>query len=122
MDELDPVIQIASMVSVVGRPTPVVRNVMTLDTCAPIAGAEVMSFADEKALLRRWRDLVIEADPGEQCGEARRRARRRRLGRDPKTLPPKDPQPRIGPHPAPTPNLQTSSSGTTRPTSTCPTC
>lgn len=61
--ELDPVIQIASMVSVVGRPTPVVKNVMTLDTCAPIAGAEVMSFSDEKELLRRWRDLVVESDP-----------------------------------------------------------
>ena len=59
----DPVIQIASLVSVTGAPRPAVRNILTLDTCAPIAGAEVMSFACEKALLRRWRDLVIETDP-----------------------------------------------------------
>ena len=60
----DPVIQIASMVSVVGATgPPVVRNILTLDTCAPIAGAEVMSFSSEPALLRRWRDLVVETDP-----------------------------------------------------------
>jgi DNA polymerase delta subunit 1 len=59
----DPVIQIASLVSVTGSPRPAVRNILTLDTCAPIAGAEVMSFSCEKALLRRWRDLVIETDP-----------------------------------------------------------
>eukprot|EP00873_Tetraselmis_striata_P017869 jgi/Tetstr1/438133/TSEL_002859.t1 len=59
----DPVIQIASMVSVTGQPEPVVRNVMTLDTCAGIVGAQVMSFQSEKDLLTRWRDLVLESDP-----------------------------------------------------------
>ena len=61
--EHDPVIQIASLVSVTGQTRPAVRNVLTLDTCAPIAGAEVLSFETEAALLRRWRDLVIETDP-----------------------------------------------------------
>ena len=61
--EHDPVIQIASLVSVTGEARPAVRNVLTLDTCAPIAGAEVLSFETEAALLRRWRDLVIETDP-----------------------------------------------------------
>ncbi len=38
--------QIASMVSVQGRSAgPVVKNIMTLGTCAPIVGAEVMSFS-----------------------------------------------------------------------------
>ena len=32
------------MVTVQGASAPVVRNVMTLNTCAPIVGAEVMSF------------------------------------------------------------------------------
>lgn len=48
----DPVIQIASMVTVQGDSQPIVRNVMTLDTCAPIMGAEVMSFPTEQQLLR----------------------------------------------------------------------
>lgn len=59
----DPVIQIASLVSVLGKDRPAVKNVMTLNTCAPIAGAEVMSFEDERALLLRWRDLLLETDP-----------------------------------------------------------
>jgi hypothetical protein len=37
----DPVIQIASLVTVLGETKPRVRNVMTLKTCAPIVGAEV---------------------------------------------------------------------------------
>jgi hypothetical protein len=46
------VIQIASMVTVQGESKPTVRNVMTLKKCAPIVGAEVMSFEDETGLLR----------------------------------------------------------------------
>ena len=42
--KLDPVIQIASLLTVQGQDTPVVRNVMTLGSCASIVGAEVMSF------------------------------------------------------------------------------
>ncbi|CAL5224971.1 g7745 [Coccomyxa viridis] len=61
--EKDPVIQIASMVTEQGKETPTVRNVLTLQSCAPIVGAEVMSFDNEAALLKRWRDLVIETDP-----------------------------------------------------------
>lgn len=37
----DPVIQIASMVTVLGESKPRVRNIMTLGTCAAIVGAEV---------------------------------------------------------------------------------
>ena len=48
----DPVIQIASLVSVQGQTAPAVRNVMTLDQCAPIVGAEVMSFRTEQQLLK----------------------------------------------------------------------
>ena len=53
--EKDPVIQIASLVTEQGQPAPVVRNVMTLGTCAPIVGAEVMSFSREEDLLKVWR-------------------------------------------------------------------
>eukprot|EP00798_Chlamydomonas_sp_ICE-L_P022628 gene22628-29771_t len=38
--KMDPVIQIASM----GESSPIVKNVMTLGTCASIVGSEVMSF------------------------------------------------------------------------------
>uniref|UniRef100_A0A061RE64 DNA polymerase n=1 Tax=Tetraselmis sp. GSL018 TaxID=582737 RepID=A0A061RE64_9CHLO len=59
----DPVIQIASMVSVTGKAEPIVRNVMTLNSCAAIVGSQVMSFKTEEELLLRWRDLVLETDP-----------------------------------------------------------
>lgn len=40
------------MVTNQGETSPVVRNVMTLDTCAAIIGSEVMSFATEEELLK----------------------------------------------------------------------
>ena len=45
-------IQIASMVTEHGSDAPLVRNVMTLGSCAPIVGSEVMSFASEEELLK----------------------------------------------------------------------
>ena len=59
----DPVIQIASLVTNFGEKSPVVRNIMTLKSCSPIPGAEVMSFENERDLLSRWRDLLVETDP-----------------------------------------------------------
>lgn len=50
--EKDPVIQIASMVTVQGESTPIVKNVMTLKSCAAIVGAEVMSFNSEAEMLK----------------------------------------------------------------------
>ncbi|KAK3241012.1 DNA polymerase delta catalytic subunit, variant 2 [Cymbomonas tetramitiformis] len=61
--EQDSVIQIASMVTVQGDKSPVIKNVMTLGTCAPIVGAEVLSFDDERDLLKHWSALVRESDP-----------------------------------------------------------
>ena len=40
------------MVTNQGENSPVVRNVMTLDTCAAIIGSEVMSFKTEEELLK----------------------------------------------------------------------
>eukprot|EP00898_Chlorokybus_atmophyticus_P007411 jgi/Chlat1/7671/Chrsp64S09160 len=59
----DSVIQIANMVTEQGQRTPVIRNVLTLGSCLPIVGADVLQFDDEKKLLLAWRDLVWEADP-----------------------------------------------------------
>lgn len=59
----DPVIQIANLVTVQGEDRPKVRNVMTLKSCSPIVGADVMSFDSERDVLLAWRDFVREVDP-----------------------------------------------------------
>lgn len=59
----DPIIQIANIVKVHGDTEPLVRNVFTLDTCAPIVGSRVSCFKSEQALLQAWRDFLVEADP-----------------------------------------------------------
>ncbi|UPQ97335.1 catalytic subunit of DNA polymerase delta [Chloropicon primus] len=61
--EIDPVIQIANMLTVQGEPEPRVRNILTLGSCAPIVGSEVMSFDKEAELLKKWADLVRKTDP-----------------------------------------------------------
>ena len=40
------------MITVQGESKPVVKNVMTLNTCAGIVGSEVMAFQDERDLLK----------------------------------------------------------------------
>ena len=39
------------MVSLYGETEPFIRNIMTLDTCAPIIGSQVMSYKLEDELL-----------------------------------------------------------------------
>uniref|UniRef100_A0A7S3QWA8 DNA polymerase n=1 Tax=Dunaliella tertiolecta TaxID=3047 RepID=A0A7S3QWA8_DUNTE len=65
---IDPVIQIASMVTVQGESKPIVKNVMTLGSCASIVGAEVFAFDSEAELLSRWMDLLLETDPDVMIG------------------------------------------------------
>ncbi|EIW67930.1 DNA polymerase delta subunit 1 [Tremella mesenterica] len=60
---IDPVIQIAAMVTRQGESKPFVRNVFTLNTCAHIVGSQVLEFKDEKQLLIEWRKFVQEVDP-----------------------------------------------------------
>ncbi|XP_045490957.1 DNA polymerase delta catalytic subunit [Colias croceus] len=59
----DPVIQIASMVIRQGEMEPYVRNVFTLNTCAPIVGSQVYSFQSESEMLSKWSDFFRELDP-----------------------------------------------------------
>lgn len=61
--EKDPVIQIASHVTVHGESEPRLRNIMTLKGCSAISGAEVMSFEREHDLLMAWRDFIRAVDP-----------------------------------------------------------
>ncbi|EUB64906.1 DNA polymerase delta catalytic subunit [Echinococcus granulosus] len=61
--EHDAVIQIANMVIRYGDSKPFIRNVFTLNTCAPIVGSRVICFATEAEMLSRWAHFVREVDP-----------------------------------------------------------
>ncbi|PCH44386.1 delta DNA polymerase [Wolfiporia cocos MD-104 SS10] len=60
---IDPVIQIANMVTRQGENKPFIRNVFTLNTCAHIAGSQVLSFDDEAKMLDAWQQFVEQVDP-----------------------------------------------------------
>ncbi|XP_051174755.1 DNA polymerase delta catalytic subunit isoform X2 [Leptopilina boulardi] len=59
----DPVIQIANMVIRQGEPEPFLRNIFTLDTCAPIVGCQVLSYQTEQEMLRKWAEFIRQLDP-----------------------------------------------------------
>ncbi|XP_062149325.1 DNA polymerase delta catalytic subunit [Alnus glutinosa] len=59
----DPVIQVANLVTLQGEDQPLIRNVMTLKSCSPIVGVDVMSFNTETEVLLAWRDFIREVDP-----------------------------------------------------------
>lgn len=59
----DPVIQIANMVTIQGEKNPFIRNVFTLNSCAPIVATDVLEYYDEGNMLQAWCDFVVEADP-----------------------------------------------------------
>ncbi|KAF7973956.1 hypothetical protein HWV62_13918 [Athelia sp. TMB] len=61
--QVDPVIQIANMVTRQGEAKPFVRNIFTLNSCAHIVGSQVKPFDDEGEMLEAWRDFVNEVDP-----------------------------------------------------------
>lgn len=59
----DPVIQIANVVQINGEKTPFIRNVFTVDTCAPIIGSEVLAHKTEKKMLMKWKEFIVSVDP-----------------------------------------------------------
>lgn len=59
----DPVIQIANVVIEQGAEAPFIKNVFTLNTCAPIVGCQVISCKTEVELLEAWASFVRETDP-----------------------------------------------------------
>ncbi|CAH1760530.1 10711_t:CDS:10 [Entrophospora sp. SA101] len=61
--QIDPVIQIANIVTIQGEKTPFIRNVFTLNSCAPIVATDVIEFSEEAKMLQAWRDFVIKVDP-----------------------------------------------------------
>jgi len=61
--QTDQVIQIAATVTVQGEPTPVVRTIFTLKSCALIVGAEVLCYEEERDMLEAFGDFFRIADP-----------------------------------------------------------
>jgi DNA polymerase delta subunit 1 len=59
----DPVIQIASIVTLQGEKKPFVRNVFVLGSCSNIVGSHVLSFDREDDLLTAWSDFLRLVDP-----------------------------------------------------------
>jgi hypothetical protein len=52
-------VQIANLVTLQGEDQPLIRNVMTLNSCSPIVGVDVMSFDTEEEVLLAWRVLIF---------------------------------------------------------------
>jgi DNA polymerase delta subunit 1 len=61
--EHDAVIQIANVVQRIGDTRPFVRNVFTVDTCAPIIGSQIFEHKTEVEMLLHWKDFVVDVDP-----------------------------------------------------------
>ena len=61
--EKDSVIQIANMVIRQGDKDPFIRNIFTLNTCAPIVGSQVLCYMKEADMLSAWANFVREVDP-----------------------------------------------------------
>jgi DNA polymerase delta subunit 1 len=60
---VDPVIQIANVVTRYGEEKPFVRNVFCMDTCSLIVNTQIFEFGSEEKMLLAWRDFLEEVDP-----------------------------------------------------------
>jgi DNA polymerase delta subunit 1 len=60
---VDPVIQIANVVTRYGEDKPFVRNVFCMDTVSSIVATQIFSFSNEGEMLMKWRDFLEEVDP-----------------------------------------------------------
>lgn len=61
--KIDPVIQIASVVTRFGESQPFIRNVFCLESCALIVNTQLCEFTKEDEMLRQWTKFVQEVDP-----------------------------------------------------------
>lgn len=59
---VDPVIQIANVVTRFGEEKPFVRNVFCLDTCSLIVNTQLFEYDCEEKMLMGWRDFVEKVD------------------------------------------------------------
>lgn len=60
---VDPVIQIANVVTEFGEDKPFVHNVFCLDTCSGIVNTQIYEFDKEERMLMAWRDFLEAVDP-----------------------------------------------------------
>jgi DNA polymerase delta subunit 1 len=60
---IDPVIQIANVVTRYGEDKPFIRNVFCMDTCSQIVATQILEFSKEEDMLLKWRDFLEEVDP-----------------------------------------------------------
>ncbi|RVX74221.1 DNA polymerase delta catalytic subunit [Exophiala mesophila] len=60
---IDPVIQIANVVTRYGETKPFVRNVFVLDTCSLIVNTQIYEHDSEAKMLMAWRDFLEKVDP-----------------------------------------------------------
>lgn len=63
--KVDPVIQIANLVTVLGDQRPIARNLFSLGQCSNIADADVYAYelGHEAEMLADYRDFIVAADP-----------------------------------------------------------
>ncbi|KAJ5166024.1 DNA polymerase delta catalytic subunit [Penicillium capsulatum] len=60
---VDPVIQIANVVTRYGESKPFVRNVFCLDTTSLIVNTQILEFKEENKMLMAWKEFVQKVDP-----------------------------------------------------------
>ncbi|KAI1338971.1 DNA polymerase family B-domain-containing protein [Xylariaceae sp. FL0016] len=60
---MDPVIQIANVVTRYGESKPFIRNVFCLDTTSPIVATQILEFDKEKDMLMSWKRFLDKVDP-----------------------------------------------------------
>lgn len=60
---IDPVIQIANVVTRYGDSKPFVRNVFCLDTTSLIVNTQILEFDKEERMLMAWKEFVQKVDP-----------------------------------------------------------
>ena len=64
LPDKDQTIQLGNIVHVHGQgEDPIIRNIFTLNSCAPIAGTKVFPFKIEEEMLVAWREFVRLCDP-----------------------------------------------------------
>lgn len=60
---IDPVIQIANVVTKYGEKKPFIRNVFCLDTTSSIVATQILEFEKEDKMLSEWQKFLIKVDP-----------------------------------------------------------
>ena len=60
---VDPVIQIANVVTRYGESKPFIRNVFVLDTCSLIVNTQIYEHDSEEKMLMAWKNFLEKVDP-----------------------------------------------------------